>query len=308
VDGVLVQGFLYQDQLNPVAELDSAGNVVSQFVYGTRANVPDYVIKNDTTYRIVADHLGSVRLVVKVSDGTAVQRLAYDEFGREVQNTNPGFQPFGYAGGLTDGETGLIRFGARDYDPVTGRWTAPDPLGFASGDENLYGYVVADPINLFDPFGLYWLRDLANIAAGFGDVVTLGLTNTIREWIGANDIVDRCSGLYNAGRFLGFGASVALGTGLGIRAAGAARKGLEFSHWIPARLGGPRTILNGNFVTPREHFLSDPYRYPPGYTEWGDKWPAWKRQLFRLPRSLVGAAAGTAWGIAGLLASGCDCQ
>lgn len=41
VNGTLTQGFLYQDSLNPVAELDSSGNVVSRFVYGTRSNVPD---------------------------------------------------------------------------------------------------------------------------------------------------------------------------------------------------------------------------------------------------------------------------
>jgi hypothetical protein len=39
VDGVLVQGLLYQDQLNPVAELDGNGNLVSQFVYGPRSNI-----------------------------------------------------------------------------------------------------------------------------------------------------------------------------------------------------------------------------------------------------------------------------
>ena len=33
VDGVLVQGFLYQDGLKPVAELDGANQVVSRFVY-----------------------------------------------------------------------------------------------------------------------------------------------------------------------------------------------------------------------------------------------------------------------------------
>jgi RHS repeat-associated protein len=158
VDGVLVQGFLYQDQLNPVAELDSAGNVVSQFVYGTRANVPDYLIRNDTTYRIVADHLGSVRLVVNGTDGTVVQRVVYDEFGREVENTNPEFQPFGYAGGLTDRQAGVIRFGARDYDPQLGRWTTKDPIRFAGSYPNLYVYAGADPVNLLDFTGLQPLR------------------------------------------------------------------------------------------------------------------------------------------------------
>ena len=40
VNEVLIQRFLYQDQLNPVAELDGSGNIVARFVYGTRSNVP----------------------------------------------------------------------------------------------------------------------------------------------------------------------------------------------------------------------------------------------------------------------------
>lgn len=40
IDGVLVQGFLYQDPLRPIAELDGTGQVVARFVYG------------DTTWKI----------------------------------------------------------------------------------------------------------------------------------------------------------------------------------------------------------------------------------------------------------------
>jgi RHS repeat-associated protein len=154
VDGVLEQGFLYEDQLRIAAELDGSGGVVSRFVYGTRVNVPEYMVKGASTYRLVTDHLGSPRLVIDVSDGTVVQRMEYDEFGRVVLDTNPGFQPFGFAGGLYDRDTGLLRFGARDYDPQPGRWTAKDPVLFASGDTGLYGYVLNDPVNLSDPNGL----------------------------------------------------------------------------------------------------------------------------------------------------------
>lgn len=154
VNGVLIQSFLYQDQLKPVAELDGSGQVVARFVYGSKANVPDYMVKGGVTYRVVSDHLGSVRLVVDAATGQVVQRLDYDSFGKVTVNTNPGFQPFGFAGGLHDEGTGLIRFGVRDYDSTVGRWTVKDPLGFAGGDSNLYGYALNDPINLIDPDGL----------------------------------------------------------------------------------------------------------------------------------------------------------
>jgi len=154
VNGALVQGFLYQSSLRPVAELDGQNNVVSRFVYAGGSNVPADMIRGGVTYRIIKDHLGSVRLVVDVSTGQVAQRMDYDEFGLVLTDTNPGFQPFGFAGGLYDKDTGLVRFGARDYDAQTGRWTAKDPILFAGGDTNLYGYVLNDPINFIDPEGL----------------------------------------------------------------------------------------------------------------------------------------------------------
>ncbi|MGH8474248.1 MAG: RHS repeat-associated core domain-containing protein [Methylococcales bacterium] len=153
-NGTLVQGFLYQDDLSPIAELDGSSNIISRFIYASRDNVPDYMIKGGITYRIVSDHLGSPHLVVDVGAGAVAQRMDYDTFGNVLQDTNPGFQPFGFAGGLYDRDTGLVRFGARDYEPMTGRWTAKDPILFAGGDSNLYVYVGNDPINTEDSSGL----------------------------------------------------------------------------------------------------------------------------------------------------------
>jgi len=154
LNGTLVQGFLYQNQLNPAAELDGTAAVVSRFVYGTKANVPDYMIKAGITYRIVSDHLGSPRLVVNTAEGTVAQRIDYDEFGNITLDTNPGFQPFGFAGGLYDQHSGLTRFGVRDYDAQVGRWTAKDPILFKGDDTNLFGYVAENPIQTIDPMGL----------------------------------------------------------------------------------------------------------------------------------------------------------
>jgi RHS repeat-associated protein len=155
------RGWVYKDALNPVAELDQNGNVIKVFVYGTRSNVPDYMkYFNGTSwddYRIISDQVGSPRLVVNASTGAIALRIDYDEFGNET-NVDPignrTFIPFGFAGGLYDEDTGLVRFGARDYDPEIGRWTTKDPILFAGGDANLYGYVMMEPINLKDSSGM----------------------------------------------------------------------------------------------------------------------------------------------------------
>lgn len=155
VNGVLVQGFLYEGQLRPVAELDGAGQVVARFVYGNRINVPEYLIKGGVTYRILTDQVGSPRLIVNVADNTIAQRLDYDAFGNVLQDSNPGFQPFGFAGGLYDPMTNLMRFGARDYDAYSGRWTTKDPVLFHGQLLNLYTYALSNPINLKDINGLW---------------------------------------------------------------------------------------------------------------------------------------------------------
>jgi RHS repeat-associated protein len=164
VDTVLQQGFLWSDGLRIVAELDGTGAVLARFVYGTRPNVPDYMVKDGSTYRILTDHLGSVRLVVDASTGAIAQRIDYDSWGNPTFTGPADFQPFGFAGGLYDPDTGLVRFGARDYDARTGRWTSKDPIRFDASGSNLYEYSLGDPVNGIDPTGLI---SLSPALAGF---------------------------------------------------------------------------------------------------------------------------------------------
>ena len=131
------------------------------------------MIKGGVTYRIVTDHLGSPRVIINVITGAIAQRMEYDEFGKVTLDTNPGFQPFGFAGGIYDRDTGLVRFGARDYDAEVGRWTAKDPIGFGGGDSNLYGYCGNDPINFKDHEGKWvWIAAGAVIGAGVNMAIT----------------------------------------------------------------------------------------------------------------------------------------
>ena len=82
--------------------------------------------------------------------------IAMTQNGNILSDSNPTFKiPFGFAGGLHDTDTNLTRFGYRDYNSFTGKWTAKDPIDFNGGDFNLYGYVNSNPINKIDPFGLF---------------------------------------------------------------------------------------------------------------------------------------------------------
>jgi RHS repeat-associated protein len=87
--------------------------------------------------------------------GIMVQRYGYDSFGNQRPGVHPIKQPFAYTGREYDPETGMYYYRARYYDPKAGRFISRDPIGFAGGDINLYAYVGNNPVNLFDPFGLW---------------------------------------------------------------------------------------------------------------------------------------------------------
>ena len=88
------------------------------------------------------------------------------------------FLPFGYAGGMLESITGLVHFGAREYNPIIGRWTSRDPISFAGGDANLYGYVLGNPVMFVDPEGeIAWLPALA-----FGYIAFRGVLAGVSEY------------------------------------------------------------------------------------------------------------------------------
>jgi RHS repeat-associated protein len=169
LNGALDRGWLYEG-MRPVAEIDGTGAVVARFVYATRPHVPDMIWKAGVLYRLITDELGSVRLVVDSSTGVVAQRLDYDAWGNVVNDTSPGFQPFGYAGGLWDPLTRLTRYGARDYDAETGRWTNKDPARFMGGDTNLFAYARNDPVNHLDTTGL-----VIDVAPNVSDTTRLAI-------------------------------------------------------------------------------------------------------------------------------------
>jgi RHS repeat-associated protein len=86
--------------------------------------------------------------------GTVVWEGDYRPFGEASVNPKSSVvSNFRFAGQYFDEETGLHYNYFRFYDPKTGRYLTPDPIGLKGGI-NLYSYAGNNPINLTDPLGL----------------------------------------------------------------------------------------------------------------------------------------------------------
>ncbi len=144
-----------------------------------------------TRYRVLVDQAGSP-IAVADATGALVKTVAYDAWGGVTDDSAPAFElPVGYAGGLPDPVTGLVRFGFRDYDPATGRFTARDPLLYGGGRTGLYVYAGNDPIGRADPTGLdetvagqikSFAADKA-ISKGLDSLATTNKSGTVAEGV-----------------------------------------------------------------------------------------------------------------------------
>ncbi len=167
VNGTVVEKYLWQGVTRLLAVYDGAGSLRMRFEYADD-RMPAAMTAGGVRYYFGYDQVGSL-IAVADGSGSVVKRISYDSFGNILEDSNPSFAvPFGFAGGLHDRDTGLVRFGFRDYDPEVGRWTAKDPIGFAGGDTDLYGYVLSDPINFVDPFGeaAFWYHFVDGVRVG----------------------------------------------------------------------------------------------------------------------------------------------
>ncbi|MDA0161256.1 hypothetical protein OM076_13345 [Solirubrobacter ginsenosidimutans] len=130
-------------------------------------------------YFVETDPVGTPTAVFDDS-GAVVKRIRRSAYGELLTDTMPNFEvPIGFAGGIDDPQTGLTRFGLRDYDSVIGAFTAPDPAGLAGGDLNSYAYALGDPVNTSDPAGTDSLSDrfssgAATVGGWVGDGVQSG--------------------------------------------------------------------------------------------------------------------------------------
>ncbi len=146
--------------------------------------------------------------------------------------------------------------------------------------------------------------EAVNFSAGLGDAILLNQGDRIRGWLDIGAGIDYTADEYRYGTWTGVGVTTAAGGVAGLRLAGTASRGLEFSHWIPNRWGGARSLWNGNYVTTVKHALSDPFRYRFMPRTWKALNPLpsmLSQQWNRIPYLWKGLVGGGAYGSVSLL-------
>lgn len=132
-----------------------------------------------------SDHLGSASLGVNAA-GQAAWRESYTPFGEALQNPAANRDEAGFTGHIRDHATGLTYAQARYYNPVTARFLAPDPVGFADmgGDWRYfqrYAYTANDPANYTDAHGACFGPALVPCAVGGARLTLMGY-RAFRGW------------------------------------------------------------------------------------------------------------------------------
>ena len=173
---------------------DSAGQLIGEYRDNASTATPtdDWLVRQETiwledipvaiirkptatgpiqVYYIHADHLNTPRVIVNQSNTPVWRWENTHAFGANLPDENPdgNSQLFEYhprfPGQYFDKETNLHYNYFRYYEPETGRYISPDPIGLAGG-VNVYGYVEGNPVTSFDSNGLD--IEYANHSVGLG--------------------------------------------------------------------------------------------------------------------------------------------
>ncbi len=161
-----------EDIILEVLERTQNGNTTTTttaYTHGPGIDEPLSLTRDGQTWYYHADGLGSITSITD-SAQAVVNRYAYDSFG-SPKSAETIRNAYAYTGREYDSETGLYYYRARYYDPEAGRFVSKDPIGFAGGDVNVYGYVDsvgkpltetnlylyanANPVTYTDPLGLF---------------------------------------------------------------------------------------------------------------------------------------------------------
>ncbi|MCM0674805.1 ricin-type beta-trefoil lectin domain protein [Micromonospora phytophila] len=136
-------------------EFKATGNAVSGTRYYSNDGSVVAVRTKDGFAWLAADHQASANLTVDPISGD-VQRRWYTPYGADRAAVTDWPTDRGFLNAPANTSTKLLDVGAREYDPDTGTFIAPDPLVDVGNPTsfNPYAYAHHNPISLADPTGL----------------------------------------------------------------------------------------------------------------------------------------------------------
>lgn len=117
-----------------------------------------YITLSDKKYHYyLQDHQGNNRVIVDQT-GQKKEVNHYYPFGGTFASADGNVQAYKYNGKELDTKKGLnwYDYGARQYDPALGRFTAVDPLTEKYYEMSPYTYCGNNPIKYIDPTGMFY--------------------------------------------------------------------------------------------------------------------------------------------------------
>jgi RHS repeat-associated protein len=139
-----------------ISETTETGQTLVEYIYiGSNLLAK---IQGEQVYYYHNDHLGTPQILTDDS-GSIVWKAAYTPFGEAQVSIGVVENPHRFRGQYYDAETGLHYNYFRYYNPQTGRYITPDPIGLEGGI-NLFTYVAGNPVNFVDPEGLLYGIDM----------------------------------------------------------------------------------------------------------------------------------------------------
>jgi len=148
-----------------LAESDLSGNIASEYIYFNGARIARRDVSSGNIYYLIADSLGSARMIATAS-GTVVDESDFYPYGGERMITgSPTDNHYKFTGDERDSESGLDHTEKRQYTSITGRWLSPDSLRGKATDPqswNRYSYTAGNPVSRTDSNGSDW-TDVFNL-------------------------------------------------------------------------------------------------------------------------------------------------
>lgn len=199
-DGTGVTSYIYDVDGNRLIRKDPTGKTLylpgQELRYTTSGGTKkctryyshaDRTIAMRTSAGIVwlgADHHGTAQISINaVGQAVAVRRETPFGTLRQTSGSWPSTMDKGFVGGTKD-NTGLTHLGAREYDPLIGRFVSVDPVIDVKDPQQMNGYNYANnaPVTASDPDGLWpkWLDKAAIKVSNAVSNVTSNVTNAVK--------------------------------------------------------------------------------------------------------------------------------